>query len=237
MLLESRLFTRLSGMTLVASWMVIQRPHPVHAVIALILAFVSASGLMMLLQLEFMALRFMVVYVGAIAVLFLFVVMMLNLSPSEKRPHWVEWGRALRLASMIYHVLITSSRTGLISRDENSLGVSSLTYVTWIELLDSMSSRDPLGHVLYTHRWRDLILAGYVLLVALVGAIVLTLKVRHAARSKRQHVHQQMSRDADHAVRMVLDDNDGHTTNQHHPTSIIKTESYERSNRNHKQKR
>ena len=78
------------------------------------------------------------------------------------------------------------------------------TYVSWVSLVDPRTTMDTLGQVLYTHRFVYVLRAGFVLLVALVGAIVLTLKVRRASMAKRQHLHEQLSRDADHAVMFVL---------------------------------
>jgi NADH-quinone oxidoreductase subunit J len=208
-MMESRLFGVFSGLTIMASLRVVRLPHPVHAVLSLIAAFVCASALMILLQLEFMALIFVVVYVGAIAVLFLFVVMMLNLAPSnEGRRSGAEILASFLVAMTLYRRL-TSSHGELMALSSDARHgfagfAGDVTYVEWITRVDSRTSIDTLGQVLYTHRFIYVLMAGFVLLVALVGAIVLTLKVRHASIAKRQQIYQQLSRDADHAVRYVL---------------------------------
>ena len=198
--MESRLFNVFSGVAVLSSLLVVRLPHPVHAVLSLIVAFVSASALMRLMQLEFMALIFVVVYVGAIAVLFLFVVMMLNLSPSgEGRRTGAEVGSSMALGAVLYGLLMASHHELVTVRDG-----SELSYVEWVTLRDPLTSMDTRGQILYTQRFVYVLIAGFVLLVALVGAIVLTLKVRRSSIAKRQQLHQQLSRDADHAVMFVL---------------------------------
>jgi len=208
--MESRRFRGFSGLTILSSLRVVRLPHPVHAVLSLVLAFVSASALMILLQLEFMALIVVVVYVGAIAVLFLFVVMMLNLAPSnEGRRSGAEVLASFRVAMSLYRRLTMSQGERVQALpsvlDTSNVG-GSTSYVQWVTLVDSRTTMDTLGQVLYTHRFVYVLMAGFVLFVALVGAIVLTLKVRHASIAKRQQLHQQLSRDADHAVMFVLRD-------------------------------
>jgi NADH-quinone oxidoreductase subunit J len=205
--MEQTRFSVFSGVSILASLMVVRLPHPVHAVLSLIVAFVSASALMLLLQLEFMALIFVVVYVGAIAVLFLFVVMMLNLAPSSGRFGQGKSGTELlasfRVALTLYGRL-TASQRDLVSLETGT----SDPFVQWVTLMDPVTSMETLGQILYTHRFLYVLMAGFVLLVALVGAIVLTLKVRRSSVAKRQQLYQQLSRDADNAVMFVRDSKD-----------------------------
>lgn len=225
-MLESTLFTLFGLTTRVSARSVIRVAHPVHAVLCLIASFVSACALMRLLQVEFMALIFIVVYVGAIAVLFLFVVMMLNLGSSSSLSHGDEdgsprgtGGKTRRLSSV--RCGISRSERRLVRSSYGLVGVTHLTqepYVNWVELMDPMNSLETMGQRLYTHYFLYMLLAGFVLLVARVGAIVLTLKVRTFARSKRQQVHQQRSRDAERAIRMTKRvQGDGHPQPPHLP--------------------
>lgn len=203
--MESRLFHVFGGISRLAALSVILVSNPVHSVLSLIVAFVSACGLMMLLQVEFMSLVFVVVYVGAIAVLFLFVVMMLNLNsiPAQRT---FSAGRLDRWAALrVVRSMMERRRVGLGSSFESASHVDpSMTHhVQWVERLDPMTTLETMGQLLYTHKFIYLLMAGFVLLVARVGAIVLTLKVRTFARSKRQQVHQQRSRDAERALMMT----------------------------------
>ena len=199
-MLELTLFTLFGLTTRVSARSVIRVSNPVHAVLCLISAFVSACALMRLLQVEFMALIFVVVYVGAIAVLFLFVVMMLNIG-SSKEPMSARsdvWAFIRLFVARTERALVRGSY-GLVRRHTASQTV----YVDWVELIDPVNSLETMGQVLYTHSFVYLLLAGFVLLVARVGAIVLTLKVRTFARSKRQQIHQQRSRDSESAIMMT----------------------------------
>lgn len=199
MTMEQVVFVLFSGRLRLSAVAVVSLPNPVHSVLSLVAAFVSACGLMMLLQAEFMSLLFVVVYVGAIAVLFLFVVMMLNLG-SLKDSHGFTGVTAMVVLMVLTDLLLMR----LLSLDVSLTAIAPRpTHVVWVDVLDSRTTLETLGQVLYTHYMLDLLLAGFVLLVARVGAIVLTLKVRQFALAKRQQVFQQLSRDADRAVLMV----------------------------------
>ena len=195
--------------TLVSALSVIRVPHPVHSVLCLIASFVSACALMILRGVEFLGLIFVVVYVGAIAVLFLFVVMMLNLNATSQR-QTRETSRLDRWASLRLIVsvmeLAVRSAMGLeasSSGERTFWNLGGQPYVMWVERMDPRTTMETLGQVLYTHKFIYLLMAGFVLLVARVGAVVLTLKVRTFALSKRQQVHQQRSRDSDRALMMT----------------------------------
>lgn len=198
--MEFILFLSFSALMLASATAVIMVPNPVHSVLALVLSFVSSCGLMMLLQVEFMALVFIMVYVGAIAVLFLFVVMMLNLGRLKDTMFSTGWMGMFLMRGLVEWILVDYVYASI----SVPLSVSSSeSYVMWSELLDTFTTLDTLGQVLYTHYLSYLLMAGFVLLVARIGAIVLTLKVRTFALSKRQQVFQQLSRDADRAILLV----------------------------------
>lgn len=161
---------------------------------------------MRLIEAEFRALLFIVVYVGAIAVLFLFVVMMLNLRMPTGVGALKSWpGRARCLAGVgLMEVVMryVQAYRGQMESVTASLagGKTGSAYVGWIERLDSVPNMQTLGQVLYTEYALYVVLAGFVLLVAMLGAIVLTLKDRSFAVAKRQQAHQQMSRDSRRAI-------------------------------------
>jgi NADH-quinone oxidoreductase subunit J len=159
----------------------------VHSVLFLILAFVSASGLFVLMGAEFLAMILVVVYVGAVAVLFLFVVMMLDVDFAELRQGFLNYlpiGAVIGVIFLVELLLVVFAW---------AIGPSVRTAVTTpIEPLASVSNTAALGAVLYTRYIYYFQAAGVVLLVAMIGAIVLTL--RHKEGVKRQSAAQQIAR-------------------------------------------
>ena len=141
--------------------MVISALNPVHSVLWLVVAFISASAIFIQLEVDFLALILLVVYVGAIAILFLFVIMMLNLTGLEgtDRSNYLPTGFIIGIV-FLSEVLILQTR---ITATNNS---------NWNFM--EMSNIEILGCVLYTNYWYLFILASLILLVALIGAIVLT---------------------------------------------------------------
>ena len=167
--------------------------NPVHSVLWLILTFLSAAGLFVLLGAEFVAMLLIIVYVGAVAVLFLFVVMMLDIDFAELK---AEMAKYMPLALLIGLVLLMQL---------------SLAFGVWQASDGAMAARDAvapadvtntaaLGLLLYDKYFLLFQLAGLILLVAMIGAIVLTL--RHRKNIKRQDVLQQMWRDPAKAIEL-----------------------------------
>jgi NADH-quinone oxidoreductase subunit J len=169
--------------------------NPVHSVLWLILAFLSAAGLFVLLGAEFVAMLLVIVYVGAVAVLFLFVVMMLDVDFAELK---AEMARYLPLGLLI----------GVIVLMQLALAFGVWTTAEGVTLADrpdalaggEAHNTKALGLVLYDQYFLLFQLAGLILLVAMIGAIVLTL--RHRQDIKRQDILQQMFRDPDKALVM-----------------------------------
>jgi NADH-quinone oxidoreductase subunit J len=199
---------------------VVRSPNPVHSVLYRVGVFVNGSRRRFLLQVEFRARILRVVYVGAIAVLFRFVVMMLNLSetgsrqakaenPRERGQIFVGGRRRVGRRRGRRSTRATAPRIpGTLSgRSQASVGGEERrrtgTYVEWVKRRDSSLGMQGFGQVLYTEGRRYVVAAGMVLLVAMVGSIVLTLKVRTFARAKRQQIDQQRARDADRAILRV----------------------------------
>lgn len=184
---------------------VIRAGNPVNAALLLVLAFGNARGRWLLLGVEFRALLLLAVYVGAVRVLFLFVVRRLNVQPlsgnalerGRHRPRAVVLG-TLYLGERLW---LVSDRLGILSSGGKSLLV---TGDDWVGARDQVTNLERLGQVLYTHRLAPFLIAGVVLLVARVGAIVLTVTVptENSARtvSRRQRAHEQLSRDSGRAV-------------------------------------
>ena len=180
------LFYILSGIALISSIMVISARNPVHSVLFLILAFFNAAGLLILMEMEFLSLIFIVVYVGAIAVLFLFVVMMLNVKISEVEDEVLQYLPVGGTIGLIFLFLIFF----IIEGDFVSFnGQANSIYLDWFQQVDVVSNIETLGQVLYTDYLVYFLLAGVILLVAMVGAIVLTMSTRTSLR--RQLIFQQ----------------------------------------------
>jgi NADH-quinone oxidoreductase subunit J len=174
--------------------MVIASRNPVHSVLFLILTFVNAAGLFMLAGAEFLALILIVVYVGAVAVLFLFVVMMLDVDFASMRQGMLQYapvGIVVGIILLLELFLVAGSF--VVSPEVASTAV--------IPIDGTIENTRALGQVIYT---RYILLfqgAGAVLLVAMIGAIVLTL--RHKAGVKRQDVFRQTGRKRHEAVEVV----------------------------------
>jgi NADH-quinone oxidoreductase subunit J len=192
------LFYLLAGIALISSIMVISARNPVHSVLFLILAFFNAAGLLILMEMEFLSLIFIVVYVGAIAVLFLFVVMMLNVKISEVEDEVLQYLPVGGTIGLIFLFLIFF----IIEGDFVSFnGQANSIYLDWFQQVDVVSNIETLGQVLYTDYLVYFLLAGVILLVAMVGAIVLTMSTRTSLR--RQLIFQQVSRDFDNSTLLV----------------------------------
>ena len=165
--------------------------NPVHSVLWLILAFLSSAGLFVLLGAEFLAMLLIIVYVGAVAVLFLFVVMMLDVDFSTLK---AEMAGYLPIALLIGVVLVMQlgMAFGVWSYAETALGAR--------EVLTNSQHHNTkaLGLILYDRYFILFQLSGLILLVAMIGAIVLTL--RHRKNVKRQNILSQIYRDPDKSV-------------------------------------
>jgi NADH:ubiquinone oxidoreductase subunit 6 (subunit J) len=194
------LFSFFSSVMLMAAVMVIHARNPVHAVLFLILVFCNGAGLLLLLDLDFFALLFLVVYVGAIAVLFLFVVMMLHptlAEVQERRLRYLPVGGLLGLLFLLEMVIIVDTEL-LPLWAPPSL---TLSWTPWMEVLQPRPPLQALGQVLYTEYVVDFLLASGILLVAMVGAILLTLE--KSTQVHRQQVFTQNTRDFTRTVRRV----------------------------------
>jgi NADH-quinone oxidoreductase subunit J len=180
-------FYLFSAVMLASGVMVISSRNPVHSVLFLILAFFNAAGLFILLGAEFLAMILVVVYVGAVAVLFLFVVMMLDIDFSELRQGMLNYlpvGATIGLILMVELVLVVAGWS--ISPDL----LKTVTAPT--PPLADVTNTEALGRILYTKYIYYFQAAGLVLLVSMIGAIVLTL--RHKPNVKRQSVTDQVAR-------------------------------------------
>jgi len=178
-------FYLFSAMAIASAVMVISSRNPVHSVLFLILCFFNGAGLFILLGAEFLAMILIVVYVGAVALLFLFVVMMLDVDFVELRQGMLNYlpvGGAIGLIVLAELALVAGSWV---------IDPASVKTVA-SPAPGGVSNTEALGRILYTDYIYYFQAAGLVLLVAMIGAIVLTL--RHKAGVKRQNVAEQVAR-------------------------------------------
>jgi NADH-quinone oxidoreductase subunit J len=165
--------------------MVIVSRNPVHSVLYLILAFVNASGLFILMGAEFLGMMLIVVYVGAVAVLFLFVIMMLDVDFVELREGFMQYLPVGLVIGGIFVFELLLVVGGWVINPGTTKAITSA-------IPANVSNTEALGLVLYTKYIHYFQLSGMVLLVAMIGAIVLTL--RHKANIKRQDINVQNAR-------------------------------------------
>ena len=187
MVVASLFFYLFAGICVASGFMVIAARNPVHSVLYLILAFVSSAGLFVLMGAEFLAMILIVVYVGAVAVLFLFVVMMLDVDFAELRQGFLTYlpvGIVIGIVFLVELLLVVAVW---------AIGTHVPGAITApIPPLESVSNTEALGRVLYTRYIYYFQAAGLILLVAMIGAIVLTL--HHKPGVRRQNAAAQIAR-------------------------------------------
>ncbi|MEZ5751037.1 MAG: NADH-quinone oxidoreductase subunit J [Paracoccaceae bacterium] len=179
----------------VAGLLVVVSRNPVHSVLWLILTFLSSAALFVLLGAEFLAMLLMIVYVGAVAVLFLFVVMMLDVDFAELK---AEMAQYLPLASLVGVVILL--QLGILYGAWTSSEGAQAARLAPTPDMGQIDNTRALGMILFDQYFLAFQLSGLVLLVAMIGAIVLTL--RHRKNVKRQNVLHQMWRDPAKAMEL-----------------------------------
>ena len=168
--------------------------NSVYAVLFTIVSFVSAVCLLLLLESEFMALIFIVIYIGAIAVLFLFVVMMLNVKLTNSTKDVVKY---FPISNFIGSFILMAISSCVMKMFPNNSYINSFltnTYVNWLDKTDSLIDIQLLGQMSYTHYVLQFLIAGFILLIAILGASTLTLNYSQRIESKSQKIFKQVSR-------------------------------------------
>lgn len=201
------LFYLFSSLALFSSFCTVTSKNPIHSVLFLVFVFFNTAGLLILLGVEFLAMLFLIVYVGAVAVLFLFVMMMLNVKLSESGDaiyRYLPIGLVLGVVFLFEIFLIVEedlSSLMVINLASKSLSNEFLCNVWWVDNVISPSNVDVIGSVLFTYYAYFFILASVILLVAMIGAITLTLHRRSDVR--RQDIYRQLQRDFEDATILV----------------------------------
>ena len=194
--LQALFFYIFATVAIASALMVISAKNPVHSVLFLILTFFNAAGLFLLTGAEFLAMILLVVYVGAVAVLFLFVVMMLDVDFAELRSGVMRYAPIGLLVGIVLAVELVVYVGGNAISDTAKSAVS-----LPIPALTERTNTAALGDVLYSNYIYFFQLSGLVLLVAMIGAIVLTL--RHRTHVRRQDISTQVARSPETAVKVV----------------------------------
>ena len=192
MYLYSISFYIFSLVAILSALMVISARNPVHSVLFLILSFVNASGLFVLLGAEFLAMILVVVYVGAVAVLFLFVVMMLDINFIKLREGFLQY---LPFGALLGIVLIIELGILFLTK---SFSENSLSNFLQTPTINEVENTKLIGRVLYTDYFYLFQICGLILLVAMVGSITLTLRDR--GQVKRQNISSQNYVDSTNAI-------------------------------------
>ena len=187
----SILFFIFSFLILASALLVITSKNPVNSVIFLIFSFFNAAGIFLIAGAEFLALIMLIVYVGAVAVLFLFVVMMLDLNFEElnKKTKFIRTGivtaSILIIEMLVLFFYYPEEQSFIINQDSNTNG---------------LTNTEIIGSKIYTEHFYHFQIAGLILLVAMIGAIVLTL--RHRDNVRRQDIPLQVSRDQEKNIEL-----------------------------------
>ena len=184
-------FFLFSTIIVISAMAVISSRNPVHSVLFLILAFVNSAGIFVLAEAEFLAMILLIVYVGAVAVLFLFVVMMLNVSLDDIKQQAKKYFVSGALVGGILLLELIFSFANYDSLFKNSKNINT----------SNLSNTHQIGKVMYTDYFFIFQLSGCILLVAMIGAIVLTLRRREGVL--RQSIPKQLDRKKSESIEII----------------------------------
>ncbi len=188
-------FYLFAGLLLVSSVGVISFRNPIYSVLCLIFTFTNVAGLFLLIGAEFLAMSLVVVYVGAVAVLFLFVIMMLNVSVAEIKD---DLSRSMPFGIIIALVFLCDLGlvvfTGVMNFEATAVQIAE-------RVVNAPTNTHMLGQVIYTDYLVQFQLAGLILFVAMIGAIVLA--YRPLNTTKRQNIAKQLNRSKEDSIRLV----------------------------------
>jgi len=204
------LFYLFATLALLSAFCTVTSKNPIHSVLFLVFVFFNTAGLLILLGVEFLAMLFLIVYVGAVAVLFLFVLMMLNVKISESTSSIYRYLPIGLFISVLFLFEIFLIIEGDLNSTNNLnfelveydvLQHTFLTNTCWVTSVLTPTNVDVIGSVLFTYYSYFFIMASVILLVAMIGAIVLTLHRRSDVR--RQDIYKQLQRDFEGATSLV----------------------------------
>ena len=192
MIVYSLTFYLFSSIAVLSALMVISAKNPVHSVLFLILSFVNAAGLFILLSAEFLAMILVVVYVGAVAVLFLFVVMMLDINFIKLREGFLQY---LPFGALLGIVLVVE--LGILYLTDTSSNINN-SLSSLEPSINELENTKMIGQILYTKYFFLFQICGIILLVAMIGSITLTLREKEGV--KKQNINEQNYLDSSKAI-------------------------------------
>ena len=187
MIIQTLAFYLFSAVTVFAAVMVISSKNPVHSVLFLILAFFNSAGLFVLLGAEFLAMILVVVYVGAVAVLFMFVVMMLDINIAELKHGFLQYLPLGGVVGLILLLELILSLGGFIISSQSQSSIAAPR-----PNVNDVTNTEAIGNLIYTNYIYFFQAAGLILLVAMIGVIVLTHRSRENVR--KQNISDQINR-------------------------------------------
>lgn len=204
------IFITIQSFSIISALMVILTPNPVHSVLFLIFTFLNVSLLVSFLGQYYIALLFLIIYVGAIAILFLFIIMMINIKIKTiaLESKWSLLFTSFFLILVFVFSLLILIDQYLLELDSEDIAllttqvsylVDFVPHYNYLKEFEDTTTAELLGQVLYTHYFIGFVIAGMILLVAMIGAIVLT-QDRTPSSTLKQQVYQQVSRNAENAI-------------------------------------
>nr|AHX02502.1 NADH dehydrogenase subunit 6 [Schimmelmannia schousboei] len=192
------LFYVFSSFALISALMVISSMNAVHSVLFLILVFCNIAGLLVLLGAEFLSFMLLIVYVGAIAVLFLFVVMMLNIKIVKVETNVFT---VIPIGIIIFIIFWNQFYSAIQDFDLLKLQEKEIIWTSWLTESNNIINIKVVGNILYTHYSLLFLLSGLILLVAMIGAIVLTMHQRTDVM--KQQISSQLARNPKGSIKFV----------------------------------
>ena len=187
---------------LVSAFFVISSRNPVHSVMFLVLVFLFSAGLLFCLEVEFLALSFIIVYVGAIAVLFLFVVMMLDIKVGDNSLGFLNYGPIAYFVTFLFLLEITIPLINIVGSFDSVFSSDvNYFYVNWLQEIDYITNINAIGQLLYTYYFVYFLMSGLILYIAMIGALMLTLTLNRVV--KKQIVYKQLARQGDNSFLKV----------------------------------
>ena len=186
-------FFFIASLIIISSFLVITVKNPVHSVLFLVLVFLEVVFLLLTLEIEFLSLIFIVIYVGAIAILFLFVVMMLDLKVLRLPTNYLRYFSIGGIIGLFFlFILIFFIKESIFLSSLSNELIYSTNYKNWIINYDNLNNLKCIGQFLYTDYFIYFLMSGFLLLIGMIGPIVLTLLTNTS--SKNQFIYKQLSR-------------------------------------------
>lgn len=192
-MITNLLFYFFSNILLISALMIIIVQNSIYSVLFLVLSFVASASILFLFECEFVSLMFITIYVGAIAVLFLFVVMMLDIKTiyfTKDSLKYFPFGSFIGFVFLV-EILLVISKNFKANPYQN--GFLSNFYVNWFDKIDSFIDLEAIGQILYTHYVLQFLIAGIILMLAVIGSVVLTINTATKS-TKHQVIFKQLSR-------------------------------------------